>query len=354
MFPLINHANDGVLLHRLVLSASINFLHLQFLAVGCHFASSLHILVTGSIDDVYWIFELNDGNVILALGLSTWQSPDDEVYEAVSIALKTGYRHIDAALGYGNEVPVGRAIKNSGVPRENIFLTSKLWCTGHTRVAEELDTSLKNLGVDYLDLYLMHWPVTLNPEGNHPLFPTTSTGGSATMSTQKDVNDTRAAMQELLNTGNFKSIGVANFSTHHLERLASATTTTVVPAVKVNQVEMHPYNPQEKLVRYCKEKGIHLTAYSPLGSTSAPLQEEIVVKTVAERLGKSAAQVLISWAIWRGTSVIPKSVTPSRIASNFEDFVMNDADGEINEICNTTRKRIVSPNWGVKIFYDDD
>ncbi|KAK9321841.1 NADP-dependent oxidoreductase domain-containing protein [Lipomyces orientalis] len=298
-------------------------------------------------------FKLNDGNVIPALGLGTWQSPDKEVYEAVLIALKTGYRHIDAAFCYGNEVPVGRAIKDSGVPRGTIFLTSKLWSTGHTRVAEDLEVSLKNLGVDYLDLYLMHWPVTLNPKGNHPLLPTTPSGARDLLPEEEwNYIKTWEAMQALLGTGKVKSIGVANFSTHHLEQLDSAHTTTVVPAV--NQVEMHPYNPQEKLVKYCNEKGIHLTAYSPLGSTSAPLQEEAVVKTVGERLGQSPAQVLISWAIWRGTSVIPKSVTPSRIASNFEDFILSDTDGKlVNEISKTTHKRIVLPNWGVKIFYDD-
>ncbi|KAK9483534.1 NADP-dependent oxidoreductase domain-containing protein [Lipomyces starkeyi] len=292
---------------------------------------------------------LNDGNNIPALGLGTWQSPDKEVYEAVLAALKTGYRHIDAAYCYGNEVPVGHAIKDSGLPRESIFLTSKLWSTGHTNTAENLEASLKNLGVEYLDLYLMHWPVTLNPDGNHPLLPTTLTG-------ERD----RLPEEEwnYIKTWNFsihkaKSIGVANFSTYHFDQLLRAPTTVIVPAV--NQVEMHPYNPQEKLVAYCKEKGIHLTAYSPLGSTSAPLQEDAVIKKVAEKAGKSPAQALISWAIWRGTSVIPKSVTPSRIVINFEDFVMSDADGNlIDEISKTTRRRIVAPNWGVKIFYDDD
>ncbi|KAK9328522.1 NADP-dependent oxidoreductase domain-containing protein [Lipomyces starkeyi] len=299
-------------------------------------------------------FLLNDGNVIPALGLGTWQSPDKEVYEAVLTALKTGYSHIDAAFCYGNEVPVGKAVKDSGVPRENIFLTSKLWSTGHTRVTEDLEVSLKNLGVEYLDLYLMHWPVTLNPNGNHPLFPTTSTGARDLLPDEEwNYINTWASMQELLKTGKVKSIGVSNFSTYHFEQLLKAPTTIIVPAV--NQVEMHPYNPQEKLVTYCKEKGIHLTAYSPLGSTAAPLQQEAIVKMIAEKVGRSPAQVLISWAIWRGTSVIPKSVTPGRVASNFEDFIMSDADGQlINEISKTTRKRIVMPNWGVKIFYDDD
>ncbi|KAK9342134.1 NADP-dependent oxidoreductase domain-containing protein [Lipomyces starkeyi] len=169
------------------------------------------------------VFKLNDGNFIPALGLGTWQSPDKEVYEAV--------------LCYGNEVPVGKAIKDSGVPRESVFLTSKLWSTGHTRVAEDLEASLKNLGVDYLDLYLMHWPVTLNPKGNHPLFPTTTTGARDLLPEEEwNYIKTWAAMQALLKTGKVKSIGVANFSTHNLEQLASAPTTTVVPTV--NQVEI--------------------------------------------------------------------------------------------------------------------
>ncbi|KAK9489831.1 NADP-dependent oxidoreductase domain-containing protein [Lipomyces doorenjongii] len=161
-------------------------------------------------------FMLNDVSIIPALGLGTWQSPDEEVYEAVLTALNTGYKHIDAAFCYGNEVPVGKAIKDSGVPRENIFLTSKLWSTGHTRVSEDLEVSLKNLGVEYVDLAIIHSFLPLRD-----LLP------------DEDWNyiTTWASMQELLKTGKVKSIGVSNFSTYHLEQLLKAPSTIIVPAV---------------------------------------------------------------------------------------------------------------------------
>ncbi|KAK9447328.1 NADP-dependent oxidoreductase domain-containing protein [Limtongia smithiae] len=299
-------------------------------------------------------FTLNSGYEIPAIGLGTWQSPDEEVYTAVTTALKCGYHHIDAALCYGNEKVVGRALKDSGVPREKYFLTSKLWCSGHTRVAEELDKSLADLGVDYLDLYLMHWPLTLNPEGNHPLFPTKPDGSRDLLADDVwNYVDTWASMQKLVATGKVRSIGVANFSTVHLERLLSSPSTTIVPAV--NQVELHPYNPQFRLLSYCKSKGIHVTAYSPLGSTAAPLQDEPVIKKIAEAVGHSPAQVLIAWGVWRGTSVIPKSVTPSRIVANLVDFTLPDEYGPlIDRISETTQRRIVRPNWGVPIFLDDE
>ncbi|KAK9452527.1 NADP-dependent oxidoreductase domain-containing protein [Dipodascopsis uninucleata] len=300
------------------------------------------------------VFKLNTGATIPAIGLGTWQSPDAEVYTAVISALKAGYRHIDSAAAYGNEESAGKAIKDSGVPRESIFLTTKLWSTYHTRVEEGLDESLQKLGTSYLDLYLMHWPVPMNPKGNHPLFPTKEDGSRDLIPADEwDFIKTWASMQELLKTGKVKAIGVSNFSIVNLEKLLSAPTTTVVPAV--NQVEMHPYNPQFKLLQYCTEKGIHITGYSPLGSTSAPLQDEPVIKAIAEATGKTPAQVLISWAVARGTSVIPKSVTPSRIEANFNDFVMSPEDVEkINGISKVTKRRIVQPSWGVTIFHDDE
>ncbi|KAK9472191.1 NADP-dependent oxidoreductase domain-containing protein [Dipodascopsis tothii] len=298
-------------------------------------------------------YKLNAGISIPALGLGTWQSPDAEVYTAVLTALEVGYKHIDSAFCYGNEQPVGKAIADSPVAREDIFLTTKLWSTYHSRVAEALDLSLKNLGTDYVDLYLMHWPVPMNPAGNHPMFPTRADGSRDLVAEADwDFVKTWAEMQKLLGTGKVKAIGVCNFSIHNLEILLKAPTTTVVPAV--NQCEMHPYLPQFKLFEYCAAKGIHMTAYSPLGSTSAPLQDEAVVQKVAEANGKSAAQVLISWGIQRGASVIPKSVTPSRIEANFQDFVVADADmAALDAISKTTTKRVVSPAWGVKIFHDE-
>ncbi|KAK9311321.1 NADP-dependent oxidoreductase domain-containing protein [Lipomyces starkeyi] len=220
------------------------------------------------------VFKLNDGNFIPALGLGTWQSPDKEVYEAVLVALKTGYRHIDAAFpnlsglsidlqwmltiyasAMVTKYQLAKLLKTAAY-RESVFLTSKLWSTGHTRVAEDLEASLKNLGVDYLDLYLMHWPVTLNPKGNHPLFPTTTTGARDLLPEEEwNYIKTWAAMQALLKTGKVKSIGVANFSTHHLEQLASAPTTTVVPTVNQGEQSnlLFSYVPLRQIVEIVED-----------------------------------------------------------------------------------------------------
>ncbi|KAK9490576.1 NADP-dependent oxidoreductase domain-containing protein [Lipomyces doorenjongii] len=297
------------------------------------------------------VFTLNTGAVIPALGLGTWQSGPNEVYEAVLVALKAGYRHIDTAYVYGNEAEVGKAINDSGIPRKEIFLTTKLWGTYHTKPEVNLDISLKKLGVDYVDLYLIHWPSPLNPNGNHEFFPTLSDGTRDRLK-DWDFVKTWELVQKLPETGKAKAVGVSNFSTVNLEKLLNAPTTKVVPAA--NQVELHPYLPQQKLLDYAKSKGIHITAYSPLGSTNAPLQQEPAVQDIAKRLGKSPTQVLISWAISRGTSVIPKSVTAERIISNFDDFVLEEKDIDaINAISKTKAKRLVNPNWGEVVFHDD-
>ncbi|KAK9464162.1 NADP-dependent oxidoreductase domain-containing protein [Lipomyces oligophaga] len=293
-------------------------------------------------------FTLNTGAKIPAVGLGTWQSAPNEVYEAVLVAIKTGYRHIDTAFVYGNEAEVGKAIADSGVPREELFVTTKLWCTDHSKAAEALDVSLKNLGLDYVDLYLMHWPVSFAP--GESLFPTLPDGSTA-FDKSWDFCKTWELMQKLPKE-KARAIGISNFSTVNLNILLESSICKVIPAV--NQVELHPYLPQHKLLALCKEKGIHVTAYSPLGSTSAPLQNEPVVKAIAEKLGKTSPQILISWAVSRGTSVLPKSVTPDRVRSNFEDIVLSSEDVDaISQIYKTTQKRVVKPNWGI-IFHDDD
>ncbi|KAK7203569.1 Aldo/keto reductase [Myxozyma melibiosi] len=295
------------------------------------------------------LLKLNTGVSIPALGLGTWQSAPNEVYEAVLTALKTGYRHIDTAYAYENEAEVGKAIRDSGIPREEIFLTTKLWGTFHTKPEENLDISLKNLGLDYVDLYLMHWPIPFNPEGTG-LVPHRADGSVDSLS-DWDFIKTWELMQKIPSS-KAKAIGVSNFSIKNLTKLLAAPTTKVVPAA--NQVELHPYLPQHKLVDFCKSKGIVVTAYSPLGSTSAPLQKEPVVQKIAEELKITAPQVLISWAISRGTSVLPKSVTPERIVTNFNDVEL-DAEkvAAIDEIYKTTSKRIVNPPWG-DIFNDEE
>ncbi|KAI1072950.1 hypothetical protein LB507_008991 [Fusarium sp. FIESC RH6] len=207
-------------------------------------------------------FTLNTGAKIPAVGLGTWQSKPGEVRKAVAYALKDGYRHIDAALIYGNENEVGLGIKDSGVPREEIFLTSKLWNTHHPNVAEGLKKTLDALDVEYLDLYLIHWPVRLVPNESSELLPV-NPDGTRSVDRSWDQSETWRQMEEVYKSGKVKAIGVANWSIPYLEELRKKW--TVVPAV--NQVELHPLLPQHELKKYCEKQGILLEAYSPLGST---------------------------------------------------------------------------------------
>lgn len=298
-------------------------------------------------------FKLNDGNSIPALGLGTWQSTPDEVYNAVLEALKIGYRHIDTAAAYENEESIGKAIKDSGIPREEIFITTKLWSTFHKNPELGLKESLQKLGVEYINLYLIHWPVMLNPNGNNWKFPTLENG-------KRDiVNDwnfikTWEKMQNLVGKGT-KSIGVSNFDIVNLDKLLNADTTSIIPAV--NQVELHPNLPQHKLLEYSKSKGIQLEAYSPLGSTNSPLLKNEQLVKIGEKYGVSSATILISWSIWRGVVVLPKSVTPSRIESNFKIVKLDDEDGKIiDDLYKTIGvKRIINPDWDpVTVFHSDD
>ena len=268
-------------------------------------------------------FALNDGTVIPAFGLGTWKSPKGEVYGAVKEALQIGYKHVDAAWIYLNEEEVGRGIVESiesGVlAREELFVTSKLWNSFHRPedVEKGCRESLTALGLDYLDLYLMHWPVAFKPGTLGPK------SGDFLSLAEAPLEETFEAMVALKKKGLVKSVGVSNFSVSKLEKLIEKT--GVVPAM--NQVELHPYNSQPGLKAYCEEKGIQLTSYSPLGSgdrpdsmkakDEPPLLENDTVKQLAEAEGISAAQLLIAWAMARETVVIPKSTNAGRIAENF-------------------------------------
>lgn len=260
--------------------------------------------------------KLSSGRTIPQVGLGTWKSGPGEVKAAVKAAIECGYRHIDCAWIYGNEGEVGEAIKESGVPREELFLTSKLWNTCHH--AEDVEggcrDSLGRLGVDYVDLYLIHWPVCLKK--GHAMPPL------AEHMDDVPLTETWGAMEALVEKGLCRDIGVSNFSQKKLELILEKAK---IPPV-MNQVEGHAYLQQDKLKAFCEEKGILITAYSPLGSPDRParvldetdpiLMEDPVLKEIAGRVGYTPAEVLIRWAVQRGTIVIPKSVTPARIEAN--------------------------------------
>ncbi|KXG54087.1 Aldo/keto reductase subgroup [Penicillium griseofulvum] len=270
-------------------------------------------------------FKLNTGAEIPALGLGTWQSQPGEVARAVFHAIKVGYRHIDAALCYGNENEVGQGIKeaidNGIIKREDLFVTTKLWCSYHARVEEGLEQSLKDLGLDYVDLYLMHWPLAMNPKGNHNIFPKLADGSRDIIHSHSHVT-TWKSMEKLVGTGKVKAIGVSNYSVKYLEELLPQA--TIVPAA--NQIENHPLLPQQEIVDFCNKAGIHITAYSPLGSTGSPLFTAEPIVAVAEKRGVTPATVLLSWHIARGSSVLAKSVTPARIEANRADLIHLDAE----------------------------
>lgn len=238
-------------------------------------------------------FKLNTGADIPTIGLGTWQSSPGKVATAVEQALKFGYRHIDAAFCYQNEDEVGRGLQTafrSGIKREDVFITSKLWNTYHRKVEERLNASLKALRVDYLDLYLMHWPVPMNPAGNHPLFPTRE-DGSRDLDTQWSFVETWKELEKLIKTGKVKAIGVSNCSVKYLKELLLHA--DITPAV--NQIENHPYLPQGDVVDYCQHKGILVEAYSPFGSSGSPLFSEKAVKQVAEKHHVGPGTVLVSY-----------------------------------------------------------
>ncbi|KZV64313.1 aado/keto reductase [Peniophora sp. CONT] len=281
---------------------------------------------------------LNTGAKLPLVGLGVWMgelNSSERAYEMCRKAIAIGYRHIDTAAIYklsqlidvrntGSEGSVGKAIRDSGISREEFFVTTKLAGSYHDKVSEALNESLSNLGLDYVDLYLIHLPQasrdgkTLQPDE----FPT--------------INDTWASMEKVYEEGKAKAIGVSDFSVKLLERLAR--TQKVVPTV--NQVEMHPFLPQNELKAYCDAKGIHLTAYSPFGQpiegqpwragdkpveVPSLLRNDLITR-LAEKYQTTTGQILLSWSVQRGTSVVPKSEKEERLRNNFTVVELEDDD----------------------------
>lgn len=264
----------------------------------------------------------SNSDKIPVMGLGTWLSKKNEVYNAVLDAINTGYRHIDCAYIYGNEAEVGEALKEAFssrlVRREDMFITSKLWNSDHASkdVEPAIKTTLKNLQLEYLDLYLMHWPIA-----NRPGRETASSTADLVSLNEIPLSETWEAMQALKTKSLTRHIGVSNFSIVKIKELIEKT--GINP--EMNQVELHPYFQQNELVDYCKQNNILVTAYSPLGSsrtvgTEKGLDKENIILDIAKKHNCSPAQILLAWGIERGTIVIPKSVHAQRIKDNFESL----------------------------------
>ncbi|HEX7340330.1 MAG TPA: aldo/keto reductase [Rhodanobacteraceae bacterium] len=277
--------------------------------------------------------QLINGKPMPTLGLGTWKSRPGEVRFAVREAIRAGCRHIDCATIYGNEVEVGQGLADAmadGVGRDELWITSKLWNDAHAPadVRPALEASLSKLGLEQLDLYLMHWPVAIRGNASFPLRAHDIFAPGA-----MPVATTWQAMEACVDAGLVRHVGVSNFSARKLQQLLDVA--RIAPAM--NQVELHPYLQQDALLRFCATHGVGVTAYSPLGSGDRPkgmktagepvLLQDPVILALADKHGASAAQILIAWALQRGTSVIPKSVNAGRIAQNLAAAkIVLDAD----------------------------
>ena len=251
---------------------------------------------------------LSNGVAVPCLGFGTYKTPEGEVGVAsVKTALETGYRHIDTAAFYGNESSVGRAIRAAGIPREEIFVTTKVWNTerGYEKARASILASLDRLGLEYLDLCLIHWPATARQYEDWEAIN----------------RDTWRAFAELHRLGKVRAIGVSNFKPHHLKTLME---TEVKPMV--NQIELHPGQAQTETLAYCRDNGVLVEAWSPMGR--GKLLDHPLITGIAAQYGKTPAQLCIRWCLQKGVLPLPKSVTPARIRENVQvfDFTISPED----------------------------
>ncbi|MHC1770669.1 MAG: aldo/keto reductase [Flexilinea sp.] len=265
--------------------------------------------------------KLNNGVEIPRLGLGVFRVPDgDSTADSVRWALECGYRHIDTAAVYENETGVGRGMRESGINRSEIFLTTKVWNDDMraNNVRDAFKKSLSLLDTDYVDLYLIHWPVA----GKYI--------------------DSYKVLEELYAEGRVKAIGVSNFQKRHLDDLLSAT--KIIPAV--NQIERHPWLTQEPLISYCRNLGIEIEAWSPLGGTGGSLLQEETLKEIAAKYGKTPAQIIIRWDLQQNMIVMPKSTHKDRIRqnSNVYDFELSTEDSSLLDNMNMNKRTGADPD----------
>jgi diketogulonate reductase-like aldo/keto reductase len=303
-------------------------------------------------------FALNTGTNVPAIGFGTWRLPKDRTQEILHMAIDAGYRHFDCSPNYGNQNEIGVVLHEvmcrDKITRGELFITSKLWNTDHRRhnVYEELDQTVRQLRLHHLDLWLMHWPLSFRHGGDE--VPKNIQG--KVMLEEVPIAETWKAMEEMYKNGKCRAIGVCNFTLPMLQNLESVA--EITPAVL--QIELHPYLQQPDLIRYCQERGIHVTAFSPLGANDIEPEPNLltdpVILDIAHKHNKTAAQVCLRWSVQRHISVVVRSTREEHIRENLRIFDFELDDDDIRRISLLDRgHRFISPAkmWGIPLFPEE-